>query len=301
MQHPDLDNLDVLVIGAGLFGQIIGRHLMRQGRTVMILDAEKPKAASKAAACIMKPSWLASSFTKKEQAQAMATLDANYGVHEIDAFVSAPGPIRSLGKRTSVHWVAPGSIFKPNSYRVATVVDVSHGGPRGQRKPLFKLGIEEPWRSANLIIVAAGVWSNALPSLPSVVGLAERAGVAFLWDCDPNRESRVSIQPYQPYRQILMLPNVRPGKLWLGDGTSLKESSLTERRIEISRDRCAQFANTRNEPNEQIIGLRPYVKGLKAPCYLKETLPNVWTVNGGAKNGTAAAGWAAYKIAEATN
>jgi glycine/D-amino acid oxidase-like deaminating enzyme len=333
MLHPDLDNLDVLVVGAGLFGQIIGRHLQRQGRTVTILDAEKERSGSKPAACLMRNSWL-TKMTKQQQAESFSVLDSCYGIHEIDAYISAPGPIRSLGKRTTVHWVAPASIFKANSYRAVTVVDVRGGSP----KSLFKLDIEEPWRTAKLIIVAAGVWSNGFPSLPTVKDLTAQAGVAFLYPCDEHRESRASIQPWAPYKQLVMLPNLWPGKLWVGDGTALKESSLTEKRIRESRARCDRFARWDDhhtpeeqaqmreegqkaakmyggewveehpmedlgqpDPVEQIIGLRPYVARLNQPCWLQLARPRVWVATGGAKNGTAAAGWAAYKIAEATN
>jgi glycine/D-amino acid oxidase-like deaminating enzyme len=47
-----------------------------------------------------------------------------------------------------------------------------------------------------------------------------------------------------------------------------------------------------------LTGLRPYVPGAK-PCVLAEPHPGLWVVTGGAKNGTAAAGWAARKLSEA--
>ena len=48
---------DVIVIGAGLFGQTIAKTLRHQGRTVMVVDARLPGSGSRPAACIMKPSW----------------------------------------------------------------------------------------------------------------------------------------------------------------------------------------------------------------------------------------------------
>lgn len=290
------DNIDVLVVGAGLFGSIIGKHLARQGRQVTIVDAEYSHSGSKPAACLMKPSWL-SRMSKEQQAQSMSVLDSLYGVHEIEAHI---------GMRTTIYWVPPGGILKPDRYIKQRVMGVGsdHNGA-----PWFSVARpgsdHHEKRSAGLIIVATGVRPIMGVEVP---GLSALAGVAFTWPCDPNRESRASIRVWAPYKQLVSLPNRYPGEIWTSDGTSLKPTSLTEKRIAESRRRCGQFIGRWEEddsvewvPPTELIGYRPAIRGLKTPCYLEQPLPNIWVANAGAKNGTAAAGWAAYKLAEATN
>lgn len=301
--EQELPPLDVLIVGGGLFGQIIGKHLKRQGRTVTIMDAELMGAASPAAACLMKPSWL-TKMSKTDQATAMAVLDENYGVHEIEAHVAVVG---TMGKRTTIYWVAPASILKPENVVKQTVTKVGTDGDNGDQ-PWYRvvtpvadhpdLG-QDAYGRANLIIVAAGIFCNELlPQGYHVPNLSGQWGAAFTWPCDPDRESRVSIRAWAPYKQLVCLPNRRPGELWIGDGTALK--NLTQDRIRASAERCASFQGL-GTPEHQLIGARPYVKGLSAPAYLKEVRPNLWVATGGAKNGTAGAAWAAHKLAQATN
>lgn len=290
MQLPD--NIDVLVVGAGLFGSVIARHLTRQGRKVTMVDAGLTMSGSAPAACIMRPSWL-SKMTKTEQATAMATLDENFGVHEIEAYIGVAG----LGKRTTVFWCAPAAILKPDRYIKQNVSAIGHD----VGNPWFTVRTESGHHSErfypNLIIVAAGVWSNQLGAFAP--GLSQQAGVAFTWPCDEVQESRATIEPWAPYKQLIRLPNRYPGELWVSDGTAVK--ALDHARQQACLTRCARFANRNPVDAQAIIGLRPYIRGLKGPAYVEQVLPKVWVATGGAKNGTAGAGWAAYKLAEATN
>lgn len=288
------DRIDVLVVGAGLFGSVIARHLTRQGRTVTMVDAEFSMSGSKPAACIMRPSWL-TKMTKTEQATAMATLDENFGVHEIEAYVGAMG----LGKRTTVFWCAPAAILKPDRYIKQNVSAIGHD----VGNPWFTVwqdsGHQSERHYPNLIIVAAGIWSNSLRDAEIVPNLSEQAGVAFTWPCDEAQETRATIEPWAPYKQLVRLPNRYPGELWVSDGTALKQLDLA--REQACLRRCANWVQRDPAEAQAIVGLRPYIRGLKGPAFVEHVLPNIWVATGGAKNGTAGAGWAAYKLAEATN
>lgn len=291
MTERDYDNLDVVIVGGGLFGSIIGRYLEKQGRHVTIFDDGKERAGSKPAACLMKPSWL-SKMSKVQQAQSMSVLDGCYGVHEIEAYA---------GLRTTVFWVPPAAIFRPS--QPDRVVKQRVTGVHGDHNsaPWFSVAKKgsdhHESHRAKLIVVATGVWGLRGVEVP---GLTTQAGVAFTWPCDPDRESRVTIKLWAPYKQIVALPNRYPGEMWCSDGTAVQPVSLDQKRITDARRRCQNLVGIHEDPTE-IVGYRPYIRGLSAPCYLEQPLPNIWVANAGAKNGTAAAGWAAYKIAEATN
>lgn len=290
------DDIDVLIIGAGLFGSIIGKHLAKQGRQVTIVDAGHPDAGSGPAACLMKPSWL-TKMTKAEQAQSLSTLDGLYGVHEIEAYVGLAG----LGKRTTVFWVAPASIFKPERCINLNVTSIRDG----EGGPTFTYRESGPgeealiMRRVNTIIVAAGIWCNKLLERMGrmVPGLQPQWGVAFTWPCNPMRESRATITPWAPYKQLIMLPNRRDGELWVSDGTAVK--FLKDHHIQSALVRCRDFAAAGDGDHTQLVGARPYIRGLKEPAFVERVSPNIWVATGGAKNGTAGAGWAAYRLAEA--
>lgn len=280
------DQYDAIIIGAGLFGSTIGAWLRRQGQTVLILDAEKPKSGSAAAGCLVRPQWL-SKMKKTEIAEAFSVLDGLYGLHELDARILVGGFVKSI----NVFWVAPRAILKAGRYEQAEVVEIGRDG-----SPWARCADGRVFHGRTMV-VAAGVWSS---KLCDIKGLTGQAGVAFTWSTDDMDEGRPRIAPWAPYRQLVAI-NLAPGVLWCGDGTALKEASLTEERIAASQKRCAQFVQRAPEEATRIIGLRPYIRGLKDPCFLEEVMPNIWAASGGSKNGTAAAGWAAYKIAQATN
>lgn len=280
------DTVDTIVVGAGIFGTTIGLWLRKQGQSVIILDAEKPLSGSAPAACIMRPQWL-SKLTKKEMAQSFSVLDELYGLHELEGKILVAGFVKSI----VVYWVAPHGILRPGRFEPAEVVEVGGG--------------DKPWvRCADgrtiygrRVVVAAGVWTS---KLCEVKGLTGQAGVAFTWKVDETEEMRPRIAPWAPYKQLLALHRA-PGELWVGDGTSLREESLTEARISQSRERCAKFVAMDPSAATQTVGLRPYIKGLKGPAFVEEVMPNVWAATGASKSGTAGAGWAAYKLAGATN
>lgn len=265
--------LDAIVIGGGLFGQIIHKQLKFLGMDSVILDSwMRNETGSDPAACLMKPSWF-SSLGSDVYEPSLSLLDELYGVEDIRFRV---GPTHA-----TVHWCNPREILKPETVRME-VTEVGPGWMRSDRERF----------EARAIIVAAGVWTSSLVHVP---GLSGRKGAAFLWPGHSLREP--FIHPYAPYRQLVVFN--RGDGIWAGDGTAVKD--LTPERLEKSRQRCLQavhkaFPETAKSEPKVLIGTRPYVPKAK-PCYLKME-PGLIVATGGAKNGTLAAGWCAHKIGE---
>lgn len=269
------ETTDVLIVGAGIFGSVIGSWLARSGHDVTIVDAEKPRWGSGPAACLMKPSWL-TSFTRKQRDQSFHVLDQLYGVRDLIARV---GPVKA-----TVHWVPPAEILKKGRYIRARVNNFGNdGGP-------FCRFTDGSVVKARTIIFAAGVWCKELLRTP----VTPQAGVAFTWAVEGGMHGP-TIRPWAPYKQLVSM-SLSPWTLWAGDGTAMKPESLTEVRIQQSLERCAAFVDLPASTAQCHYGLRPYVKGMKAPAFLEKVLPNIWVATGGAKNGTAGAGWAAHEL-----
>ncbi len=281
-------NYDAIIIGAGLFGQIINKKLISQGRRTLMLDSNRDMAGSKPAACLMKPSWIAG-LGKQIIEPALRTLGDLYDIQDIKFTLR---PMKTGGKigSSTVHWINPAHILsgETTAGNVVDIVedcvswsDLMAGGIHVDRSPL--------------IIVCAGIWTEKL--LPQYKQTAQR-GVAFL---HPDRKllEEPFIFPYRPYRQLVGFD--RGDQTWISDGTAIKAENWTTDREWDAYERCTKAAGIHQHSIMSALhGLRPYSKGSK-PCLLEEARPGVWVASGGAKNGTLAAGYCAYEIARKTS
>lgn len=289
-ETTDMADVDVLVVGAGLFGCIIGKTLERAGRDVTYIDARRPNAGSIPAACLIRPSWL-SKMDSNEHGIALRQLDDLYGLQDLDFYI---GP-----KRVTVHWVPPKTILgNPNVITGIVTNIIGEGAPPPKLRYIADVTVKgSPYKvRAKTVIVAAGFWTTKLAHIEegTLTGLA---GSAFIWR--NNRAAHNYISVWAPYKQLVSLNDWEPGTLWVGDGSAIIPKNWTEERQQQSLRRCAKFVDKLDFQAEQLYGIRPYIKGLYEPCYLREYDPGFWVATGGAKNGTAAAAWAASVILEA--
>lgn len=276
--------LDVVIVGAGLFGSIAAEALRLDGHTVMCIDKREPFAGSRPAACLMKPSWFAG-LGKENTDASLELLDKLYGVHTLSFRVGG------LAK-ANVYWCDPADILHETVFEARVVAVDPHGtGWAVQTHTGTRI-------EARRVILAAGVWTGALRPVEGLVG---RAGVAFRWGGFQLPEG--FIRPWAPYRQTVGF-NISPQEVWVGDGSAIKPENWTDERQRMSFMRCAE-AIDRPDYNDlstgaarPLYGIRPYVPGAK-PSYLREVAPGLWINTGGAKNGTVAAGWAASVLRSA--
>ena len=273
--------MDAIVVGAGLFGQVITKHLRSLGVQVMMLDGKCYAPGSYPSASLMKPSWFAGMGARFTD-PALELLDRHYGVHDLSFRV---GPARLDG----VKWCDPWQITGPISERY--MVDaVGPGWVETSGPPAGRQRFE-----ARLVIVAAGVWTRALLPVP---GLEGKMGAACLFPHQQIEEP--FIRPWAPYKQLVAF-NLRE-HVWVGDGSAIKPANWSRDRQAKTVDRCVQAVGLDRIGMRIMVGNRPYVpkKFLRGrPCFLEERGHNLWIATGGAKNGTIAAGWCAHEIGEA--
>ena len=269
---------DVIIIGGGLFGCIIGKTLRQAGKHVQIIEGKKPGRASPAAACLMKPGWF-SGFSPEEVKASLGLLDELYGVKEI------PFTLKGLGikvpKPVPVYWVDPEKILSEHM-RFDNVLAIH------KFKDYMGVNIDsKEILHCKTVIVAAGIWSHHF--VKDLV-VEPKAGVVFR---SPGHTEPV-IDVWAPYKQLVAF-NITPDTVWAGDGTAMKPENLGADRLKKSAERCQPYLSA---AHEAIVGYRPYVKDAK-PAHLREHSENVWCATGGAKNGTIAAAWCALKLREA--
>lgn len=291
---------DVVVIGAGLFGNVIAAALRRLGGlNVVVVDDGKAGRGSFPAACLMKPSWLGS-MRREDQEAALELLEHLYGVQQLEFRLP-------LGKTTNVNWVEPKKILQPPDVKGL----VSHVGRADFGWEVWVHGgvgrVEKMY--AQNVIAATGFWTdqllhmaafNKLPPMAEPPVVQGQAGVAFLF---PNAQlERPFISPWAPYKQLVAFN--RGDGLWIGDGSAIKSENWTAERTQQSFRRCLNALVEKVDARvlvevETLFGIRPYVAGPQGkPSYLQEVYKDFWVATGGAKNGTAGAAWCANKLLE---
>ena len=286
-QHEVIDT-DVLIVGAGIFGSVIGEALQVIGRDVSYIDAMVSNAGSRPAACLMKSSWL-SGMGKDAYQPALNKLDELFGIQDVEF------TLRPTGLKAMAHWIPPHRIFRWDQVIKGTVRSLSYADGVDSTEVIVEAEIATKTHRIRpqLLVLATGYWTK---KLVPVEGLTGQGGAAFTWTGAKTFANE--IRAWAPYKQIVTLNGWDHDTLWVGDGSAILPKNWTAERQHESLQRCAAFANQSPERARTMYGIRPYVKGAK-PCYLKQVWRNVWVATGGAKNGTAAAGWCADQITRA--
>lgn len=264
---------DLVVVGGGLFGKIIAEVARRRGASVSIVSDDRDGAGSPAAGCVMRPSWM-SSMSRAQIDEAFSLLDELYGLQPIQ-FVVKP-----WDRKVDCYRVEPSKIL--GVHHVRGEVMIIHNN----EVILFDGTVLE----ARAVVVAAGIWTQALcPWVPPVTG-------KWGWSHRSVTVQKPIIVPWAPYRQVVAF-NMDDGRSWIGDGSALIHKSVNEDSAKKSLDRCLRVVKAQRYEMITTLGARPYCDTDGNPCYISKR-GRVWAVTGGAKNGTAAAAWAARRVVE---
>jgi glycine/D-amino acid oxidase-like deaminating enzyme len=271
---------DVLVVGGGIFGSVIARHLRELGMSVLLVDDARKGRGSAPAGCVIKPSWV-SSMSRSDVEGGLELLHTYYGVRQVE-FLLRPVALKTV----TAYRVEPTAIMSRVGMgrvdgTVAWVRDYCHSA-----MVAFRSGpaatVEARW-----VVVAAGLWTEELCPWARTWG---RWGWAFRGL--PVREPVIDL--WAPYKQIVAF-NMDDGMSWAGDGSALVEKSFHQaQRYVAARARVGRYVP---EITSTLAGVRPYAEAGKDPC-LVAPQGRIIAVTGGAKNGTIAAAWAARRVEE---
>lgn len=242
------------MVGAGLFGSIIGKTLESKGLHVTYIDSGEKRAGSRPAGCLMKPSWMKSVSNVPE---CMDLLGSLYDVKTL-AFKAS---LLSV----NCSWVDPLEIMSDSRNLVhAKVLEVKDGEV-----------VTEDKTYKGLVIVAAGVWTKSL--LPQTPGMQALCGSAVLG----TGKVKNTIHIIGPYKQAVWF-NMGKDRTWFGDGTSIIEKNFSLEHQERTKERALTLAGIEGRMRT---GARPYLKGGKLGLFEKLG-SRLFVSSGGAKNGT---------------
>lgn len=245
----------VYIVGNGMFGRIASDVLTTAGVENIVFDSELRNSGTRASGNITKPSWV--SGLGETARQAYRNLDSLYGLEKFS-------PTIAFGKTIDLFFVP--KVRMPYEKRiVGNVTEVGDG--------YLVIGGE---RKEGIILVAAGVWSEDLVSMPTIDSIV---GCSFVFK-KPNHTPQFSV--WAPYKQAISYGYGLDDRVWFGDGTAIKAKNWQKERIDSSLLRAVSHGL--NNPIEINVGYRPYVKGHKNG-YFTQVFPNTWVSTGGGKNG----------------
>lgn len=285
--------MNITIIGAGLFGQLIATGLKAAGHYCMILDSREQGAGSPPAACLMNPNWIG----KDVMPVGMEFLRKHFMVRT----TVLRQPMKHSVKEVTAYRIPPQEILGQNRVHDFKVTrppefDGEQWHVTGDLR-IDELKSEYMSVRSDAVIVAAGIWSQKFVPKHEL-NLMQRGGSALLFDkMDVPPEAGQFIIPWAPYKQVVGFH--RGDGFWVGDGTAKKFHSDED--MVASYRRCLDVAKTDPLVNrvampEQLFGWRPYVK--EKPCFLNEVEPKLWVATGAAKHGTILGGWCASKLVQ---
>ena len=270
--------MTVYIIGAGLFGSVARDLLLANGQKAFTIDCQKTDSASKAAGCLIKPSWL--SCLGSSYKDGMNTLDELYGLKQV--------PMQVFGKLKldSIYHAPPDNILKgADIYGNVTEIDQDAG----------HLTLQDGRSYSGKILVAAGVWSKALlGDRFGPVKMEGQRGVSFLYR---THFPEAKLRMWAPYKQSVAF-EINNGITWFGDGTSIIEDNWKIEYENRALDHALALDPSLSIDNyiTRRSGLRPYVTGHSG--YFKKVGNKCWVSTGGAKNGVVLAALQAKQFLE---
>ena len=271
----------VLIVGAGLFGRIIGHTLARAGHNVLWVDDDRDGSGFKAAGCIVRPSWLAALGSEGETA-----INHLKGLYPTEDRTFYAGQITGSGLEANVRATVLPITAMEIDPKKKTALSISK--VEGKRYWLTTVAPNKPTgpteAAADFVIVAAGIWTQQIVSGVALTGLY---GTSAVFE---KSDREAGIVQYAPYKQEVWFP--RSDGFWYGDGQALIKKSYNGRR-------AAQTVERANRSGlkgiiKTNVGVRPY-SSLKTGV-LEFRPDNLIVSTGGAKNGSAVAALHALEI-----
>lgn len=279
---------DVIIIGSGLIGSMAAKYLRKQGLVVLIIDSKEPMAASKCSFGIWKDGWIGDKI--KEQAlNGMDLLEeVCNGIYE-EKFIDMKKGVELIMSRVDCKLIIeqpdiPAKVLMIKNKDVLVEID----------------GEEFTLTADKAVIIAAGAYTDMiLKASEYKIRHIDRYWGATLNVNMNIEESR--IKEWAPYKQSVLLKTNYTGFVF-GDGASVKNPKMDDKRIEFVSDRLIVHMNEvagANIPNDRITavneGWRPYLSKDEIE-HVKQHDKNLFSATGGAKNTTILCGHIAKQI-----
>lgn len=267
--------MDTLIVGAGLFGQVIAKKLRQEGHRVTVFDRREPEAGSPPSGGHLKPSWL-SFLNKAEMERSFETLDNLYQISTLKC--------QFLLKTVDIMRVDVEAVLSDGPVVVANVTAVGDGWVD------YRVDSGRINRQKGVVVVAAGVWSAQL--LPQLAGeLAAKKGVSWTFQGVPKVPENAII-PWAPYKQVVRTVH-GPSTVWMGDGSAILASNWSQEREATIRQRIFNHVQFDFETLQPRFGLRPYMSD-----GFRKLGKKLWVATGGGKSGMCLAGVYANRLAD---
>lgn len=271
----------ILVVGAGLFGQVIAAKLRLDGHMVQVFDSQEPGSGSKPSGGHLKPSWL-SFLDRKERDTAFETLDALYGMETLKC--------QFLTRTVDLMRIDVDKVLNTGKVFLAKVTSIGDGWLRYTPKG----SIDSNVHVKGTVIVAAGVWCARL--MPHLVGTTfAKQGVSWLFTGVTTPPENL-IAPWAPYKQVVRT-NHGPGTVWMGDGSAIIPENWNDNKELQIKERILKHTNFPYETLTPQRGMRPYIRSYHQG--LQQVGAQLWVATGGGKSGMCLAGVYANKLSEA--
>lgn len=292
MNHIEMNRIDTIVIGNGLFGSMITTGLRSIGQNVLLIGDRQPMAGSPPAACLINSAWTKKLGTPVID-RGMEFLTRHYNYQSLEFTETTQS---GKTKQVAVGFVRPQEMLLEPDLE-AHVHLVTHSEEGRLVGATTKAGLEFH-AVAPQVVVAAGVWSQRL--VPWVdLGLTGKYGCAFLFKGPElrfdswHKQSNV-MKYWAPYRQLVAFD--RQDGIWVNDGSAIVERNWSSDHIAASRARVEQHLGLMRYEHELLVGIRPYTKA--KPCLCSWVSPGLWVAVGAAKNGTLLGAYCASTIME---
>jgi Pyridine nucleotide-disulphide oxidoreductase len=281
--------MKILVVGAGLFGSVATQLLREHGHEVTVVDEGLPNTASRAAGCVLAPSW-SSSLAPGRWEEAMGILRNLYAVREVRFQTNFKLPF------TAFH-IDPGQILV--EYLQGTYINTTAVGDHWEAHVMA--GENRISMAVDAVYIATGAaqfkdslfWQYKTKVLWGASLKAEA-----LW----NPHVRESVTLYAPYKQAVCVK--LKNQYWFGDGTALSQKTFSKEmlaRIQTLKERATTMTGLDlgkdGSAAEIVWGGRPVVEGHPEGILLRDG-ERTWIATGGGKNGTLAAALTATRFVE---
>jgi hypothetical protein len=283
-------NPDIIIIGGGMVGGMVAKYLKKQGLSTMIIDSKETYAASKCSFGLWKDGWINDSIRDMAMDGMDLLEEVCDGIETVEVWDMKRDEIMEMSKvdcglitNESISYLRVKKI-QNNKVFIDSILDKSE------------------YIANKAVIIAAGAYTDELlikSNYTDIHWLNKYWGATLRVNIQIDSHR---IKEWAPYKQNVLV-KVDEQNFTFGDGASVKNPLLNDKRIEKTSNRLLQHLTDVSGLTDfgkiKAVdeGWRPYLpKGNDQ--YIKQHDEKLFSITGGAKNTTILCGYFAKKIFE---